>query len=36
LAICDEVVHVEMQEGIKSLNVGVAASLLMYQFKHRS
>jgi len=36
LDICDEVVHVEMQEGIKSLNVGVAASLLMYQFKHRS
>lgn len=36
LAICDEVVHVEMQEGIKSLNVGVAASLLMYQFKHKS
>lgn len=35
LALCDEVVHIEMQEGLKSLNVGVAASLLMYQFKHQ-
>jgi tRNA G18 (ribose-2'-O)-methylase SpoU len=35
LPLCDEVVHIEMQEGIKSFNVGVAASLLMYQFKHR-
>ena len=36
LDICDEVVHIEMQEGVKSFNVGVAASLLMYQFKHRT
>ncbi|MDD5203701.1 MAG: RNA methyltransferase, partial [Sulfurimonas sp.] len=36
LEICDEVVHIEMQEGVKSFNVGVAASLLMYQFKHRA
>ncbi|MDD2789862.1 MAG: RNA methyltransferase [Sulfurimonas sp.] len=34
LELCDEVVHIEMQEGIKSFNVGVAASLLMYQFKY--
>ncbi|MBU1990117.1 TrmH family RNA methyltransferase [bacterium] len=34
LEVCDEVVHIEMQEGIKSFNVGVAASLLMYRFKN--
>ena len=33
LEMCDEVVTIEMQEGIKSLNVAVAASILMYQFK---
>ena len=33
LALCDEIVTIEMQEGIKSFNVGVAASLMMYQFK---
>lgn len=33
LNICDEVVTIEMQEGIKSFNVGVAASIMMYQFK---
>jgi len=32
LDLCDEVVTIEMQEGIKSFNVGVAASLMMYQF----
>jgi len=32
LALVDEVVTIEMQEGVKSLNVGVAASLMMYQF----
>ena len=35
LAICDEVVTIEMQEGVKSFNVGVAASVMMYQFKNR-
>jgi len=34
LALCDEVVTIEMQEGIKSLNVSVAASIIMYQFKN--
>ena len=32
LELCDEVVSIPMQEGVKSLNVGVAASLMMYQF----
>jgi len=32
LALVDEVVTIEMQEGVNSLNVGVAASLMMYQF----
>ena len=33
LELCDEVVSIEMQAGIKSFNVGVAASLMMYRFK---
>jgi len=33
LDVCDEVVTIEMVEGIKSFNVGVAASLMMYRFK---
>ena len=33
LDICDEVVSIEMQEGVRSLNVAVASSLMMYQFK---
>lgn len=32
LKLCDEVVTIEMQEGIKSFNVGAAASLMMYKF----
>ena len=36
LELCDEVVTIEMQEGIKSLNVSVAASIIMYQFKRAS
>ena len=32
LELVDEVVTIEMQEGVKSLNVGVAASLMMYKF----
>ncbi|MDF1878073.1 RNA methyltransferase [Sulfurimonas sp. SAG-AH-194-C20] len=32
LALCDEIVTIEMQAGVKSFNVGVAASLMMYKF----
>jgi tRNA G18 (ribose-2'-O)-methylase SpoU len=35
LDLCDEVVTIEMQEGIKSFNVGVAASIMMYHFKNK-
>ena len=35
LAECDKTVQIEMVEGIKSFNVSVAASILMYQFKNR-
>jgi len=35
LDLCDEVVTIEMMEGVKSFNVGVAASIMMYQFKHQ-
>ena len=34
LDVCDEVVTIEMQEDVKSFNVGVAASIMMYQFKN--
>ena len=33
LNICDEVVTIEMQEGIKSFNVAVAASIMIYKLK---
>lgn len=36
LDVCDEVVSIEMQEGVKSFNVAVAASLMMYQFKQKN
>jgi len=32
LALCDEVVTIEMMEGIKSFNVAIASSIIMYQF----
>ncbi|RUM64058.1 MAG: RNA methyltransferase [Sulfurimonas sp.] len=32
LSLCDEIVSIEMQAGVKSFNVGVAASLMMYKF----
>ncbi len=32
LELCDEVVTIEMQEAVKSFNVGVAASLMIYSF----
>ncbi len=35
LEVCDEVVSIEMQEGVKSFNVAVAASIMMYQFTNR-
>ena len=34
MALCDEIVTIEMVEGVKSFNVGIAASLMMYTFKH--
>jgi len=36
LDLCDEVVTIEMMEGVKSFNVGIAASIMMYQFKHKN
>lgn len=33
LELCDEVVSIEMQEGVKSFNVSVAAAVMMYRFK---
>jgi len=34
LDLCDEVISIEMTEGVKSFNVGVAASLIMYRLKY--
>jgi len=34
LEMCDEVVEIEMMDNIRSFNVAVAASILMYQFKN--
>jgi len=34
ISACDLCVLIEMAEGIRSLNVGVAASILMYKFLH--
>ena len=31
---CDEIVSIEMAQDVRSLNVAVAASLMMYKFKH--
>lgn len=36
LDACDEAVQIEMEPDIKSFNVGVAASIMMYQFKQRT
>ncbi|CAA6804024.1 MAG: RRNA methylase family protein [uncultured Sulfurovum sp.] len=33
LTLCSEVVHIEMEANVKSFNVAVAASILMYTFK---
>ena len=35
LNVCDEVLSIEMQEGVKSFNVSVAASIMMYQLKNK-
>ena len=32
--ICDEVVEIEIVDNVRSLNVGIAASIIMYQFKN--
>ncbi|WP_373001680.1 TrmH family RNA methyltransferase [Sulfurimonas sp.] len=34
LSLCDEVLSIEMADGVKSFNVSVAASIMMYQLKH--
>lgn len=34
LDACDVTVNIEMMQGVKSFNVGVAASIMMYKFKH--
>jgi len=33
LELCDEVVTIEMEPEIKSFNVAIAASIMMYQFR---
>ena len=35
LKACDEAVQIEMMPDVKSFNVGVAASIMMYHFKNR-
>jgi tRNA G18 (ribose-2'-O)-methylase SpoU len=35
LEMCDSIVTIEMQEGVKSFNVAIAASIIMYNFKKR-
>lgn len=35
LALCDETVRIEMAEDVESFNVGVAASILIYQLQNR-
>ncbi|PHQ66018.1 MAG: rRNA methyltransferase [Sulfurimonas sp.] len=34
LDVCDEILSIEMAQGVKSFNVSVAASIMMYQLKH--
>jgi tRNA G18 (ribose-2'-O)-methylase SpoU len=34
VSACDQAVQIEMEPGIRSFNVGVAASIMMYRFKH--
>jgi len=35
LSLCDYIVNIEMEDNIKSFNVAVAASILMYTFKQK-
>ena len=35
LKLCDHIVHIEMEPNVKSFNVAVAASIIMYQFKQK-
>jgi len=35
LELCDNVVHIEMEANVKSFNVAVAASIILYNFKHK-
>jgi len=35
LSLCDNIINIEMVPNIKSFNVAVAASILMYTFKHK-
>ncbi len=34
LSLCDDIVTIEMEQGIKSFNVAIAASIIMYQLKN--
>jgi tRNA G18 (ribose-2'-O)-methylase SpoU len=36
LSLCDEVLSIEMADDVKSFNVSVAASIMMYKLKHTS
>ncbi|MCK9490674.1 MAG: RNA methyltransferase [Sulfurimonas sp.] len=36
LSLCDEVLTIEMAEGVKSFNVSVAASIMMYRLLYKS
>lgn len=36
LSLCDEVLSIEMAEGVKSFNVSVAASIMMYQLINKT
>ena len=35
LELCDRVVHIEMEANVKSFNVAVAASIILYNFQHK-
>jgi tRNA G18 (ribose-2'-O)-methylase SpoU len=35
LELCDKVVHIEMEANVQSFNVAIAASIIMYKFKHK-
>jgi len=35
LELCDSVVHIEMEANVKSFNVAVAASIILYNFQHK-